>query len=283
MHTMLNFLKSFWLAFYRLFNDLSIDISGYIAYTCLLALFPFLMLLVSFAGYFGTEESIQTAIQQFYSVLPAEVANGISPIIKEVTQTSHGSVLTLAIAIILWISSSSIEAVREGLNHAYGIEEKRSILYRRLQAMLFVVTGSVAFILASLILIILPVGLEVWQYFEVYMDKIPDLPEKLGLQINLLRLFLAFMAIMLSMLGMYKWLPYHKISVKDCIPGAALASGLWILSAGLFSLYLQNFARYDLFYGSLGGIVVALIFFHLTATLILFGAHFNRALKGNNF
>lgn len=280
---MINFFKTFWLALYRLFNDLSIDISGYIAYTCLLALFPFLMLIVSLAGYFGTEESIQAAIQQFYTVLPPEVVKGISPIVGEVTQTSHGSVLTIAILIILWISSSSIEAVREGLNHAYGIEERRSILYRRLQAMLFVISGSMAFLVASLILIVLPVGLEVWQYLETYMDKIPDLPEKLGLQVNLLRLMSAFFAIMVSMLGMYKWLPYHKISVKDCLPGAAVASGLWILSAGLFSLYLQNFARYDLFYGSLGGIVVALIFFHITASLILFGAHFNRELKGKNF
>ncbi len=275
-------LKALWNALYTMFNDLSIDIAGYIAYTCLLALFPFLLLLVSLAGYLGTTEAVQISIHQLYSLLPPEAVSGISPIIIEVTTAPHKSFLTLAIIVILWISSSSIEALREGLNHAYGIHETRSIFYRRTQAILFVAFGSVMFLIASFVLIILPVGLEIWQYMEIYIEKIPDLPEHLGLRINFLRLIGAYFAIMTSMVAMYKWLPQHKIKINDCVPGALISSMLWILMAGLFSLYLQNFARYDLFYGSLGGIIVTLIFFHMTAILILYGAHINRELKAKN-
>jgi membrane protein len=180
--------------------------------------------------------------------------------------------------VIFWISSSAIEAIREGLNHAYKVQEHRSFIYRRLQALLFVVLGSTAFLLASFVLIILPVSLEIWQFMNIYLDKIPVLPHEIETKISILRLIGAYISILVSTLAMYRWLPYHQIRLGHCLPGAMLSSGLWIIMAASFSLYLQNFARYDLFYGSLGGIVVTLLFFHLTAMLILYGAHFNRAL-----
>jgi membrane protein len=271
-------MKALWRAFYNLFNDLSIDISGYIAYTTLLAIFPFLMLLVSLAGYVGTTEAVQAALQQFYSILPSQVTTAISPVITEVTNTTPSGFLTVLIVVILWISSSSIEAIRRGLNHSYNVEEKRSIIQRRAQAILFVVIGSATFLLASFVLIVLPVGLEIWQHLEVYIEKLPNLPERLGVKIDILRLIGAYGAILITMVTMYRWLPYHKIKISHCLPGALVSSALWIMMAGLFSLYLQNFARYDVLYGSLGGIVVTLIFFHITAILILYGAHVNRVL-----
>jgi membrane protein len=271
-------LITLWKALYNLFNDLSVDISGYIAYTSLLAIFPFLMLLVSLAGYLGTVEAVQTSIHQFYTILPTQVSSAIAPVIQEVTSTPPSGYLIVLVGIILWISSSSVEAIREGINHAYKVHEKRSYFYRRIQAILFVLLGSFTFLLASFILIFLPVGLEVWQLLEPYFEHLPDLPDKLGLKINLLQLMGAYGAIFLAMISMYRWLPYHKISLSHCLPGAMISSALWIMSAGLFSLYLQNFARYDVLYGSLGGIVITLVFFQITALLILYGAHINRVL-----
>ena len=279
---MIRLFKTLWAALYNMFNDLSIDISGYIAYTSLLALFPFLMLVISVATYFGTGELTESALQQFYSVLPPEVVGAISPIVQEITEQQSGRILTLSLLAIFWISSSSIEAVREGINHAYGITERRSFLFRRVQAVFFVILASGSFLLASLLLIVLPVGLEIWQHLEVYFKKLPNLPESLGLHMSILKLISAYLLIMLSFVGMYKWLPNRKNTIGECLPGAAISSGLWILSAALFSLYLQNFARYDVIYGSLGGIIVTLIFFQITASLILYGAHFNRALNGIN-
>jgi membrane protein len=268
-----------WKAAYNFFDSLSIDISGYIAYTSFLALFPFIMLLVSLAGYLGTTEETQSAIIQFYTLIPPQVVEAISPIIKEVThEPAHGR-LTALILIILWISSSSIEAIREGLNHAYGIQEKRSFYYRRLQAILFVLLGSGAFFMASFILIILPVGLEIINYLEKYLGKIPDLPELSNLWNTLIPVLSAYMIIFTTMVTMYRWLPYHKIKIRYCLPGALISSALWILMAALFSLYLQNFARYDILYGSLGGMIITLVFFQITAVLILYGAHINRVLR----
>lgn len=276
---MIKTLKALWRALHSMFFDLSIDIAGYIAYTCLLALFPFLILLVLAAGYVGTTEAAQVTIQQFYTVLPAEIVTAISPIINEVTNKPPSSVFTVVILIILWISSSSIEAIREGLNHAYDIKETRSIFYRRPQAILFVILASITFLLASFVLIILPIAADIWHYLEKYLDKVPILGEQLvHSNVSIIGLFGSYFAILISMAAMYKWLPQHKIKFSSCLPGAFISSSLWILMAAVFSLYLRSFARYDILYGSLGGIIVTLIFFHITAILILYGAHFNRAL-----
>lgn len=276
---MINFIKTLGQALYNLCYDLSIDIAGYIAYMSFLALFPFLIMLVSIAGYVGNTDAAQLMINEFYQVLPQEVVEAISPIIREVTEHPPTGILTIAIIGILWISSSGIEALRLGLNHAYGIAEKRSFYWRRFQSIFFVLIGSLSFLIATVILIILPILLKLWQYIEVYLAYVPDLPITLGIGADFLRLLSAYCAVLIGILMIYKWLPHHKVRFKACLPGALIASGLWIVLAGLFSLYLQNFARYDILYGSLGGMIVTLIFFHLSALLILYGAHVNKMIK----
>lgn len=276
---MIKFLKTLWQALLNMFNDLSIDIAGYIAYTSLLALFPFIMLLLSLAGYMGATENVKLAIQQFYEVLPEQIVHVISPIINDITLHPPSGVLTILIIAILWISSSSIEAIREGLNHAYLLKERRSFFMRRAQAIVFVILGSCAFLLASTLLIFLPIAFDLWFYIGPYLRKIPSIPQEYGFKTNNYALLGAFLVIFFSLISMYRWLPYHKIKLGHTLPGALVSSSLWIMMAGLFSLYLRNIAQYDLIYGSLGGVIVTLIFFHLTAMLILYGAHINRVLN----
>lgn len=272
-------IKAFWRSLSNIFHDITIDIAGYIAYMSFLALFPFLILLMLLAGYIGTLDAAQLTIQEIYQVLPQEVVKEIAPIITEVTERPQGGIITIAIIAILWISSSSVEAFRLGLNHAYDLKENRSFFSRRLQSLIFVLLGALSFLIAVGILIILPVLLKLWQLIETYLPYVPDLPGELGAPLNLIRVVAAYTAVLVWITLNYKWLPHHKITLAQCLPGALIASFLWIIAAGLFSIYLQNLARYDILYGSLGGVVITLVFFHISATLILLGGHINKELK----
>lgn len=276
---MRKFLSAFGRAIWNILNDITVDIAGYIAYMSFLALFPFLILLMLLASYIGSMEAAQLTIQEFFQVLPPQVVEAISPIIQEVTQSPQASVITIAIVAILWISTSSIEALRVGLNHAYQLHEERSFFFRRFQSLVFVMIGALSFIFALVLLVLLPLLLQLWQYIEEHLKYVPDLPSEISSRLNMIRVITAYSAVLIWTTLNYKFLPNHKVKLSDCLTGAIIASFLWLIAAGLFSLYLQNIARYDVLYGSLGGVVVTLIFFHISASLVLLGGHINKELS----
>ncbi len=79
--------------------------------------------------------------------------------------------------------------------------------------------------------------------------------------------------------GFYHWLPNHERRTHKAWPGDFLSALLCSLFAALFSIYLQNFGNYHALYGSLGGIIIALLFLQLSSYLILLGAQFNKELS----
>ena len=91
---------------------------------------------------------------------------------------------------------------------------------------------------------------------------------------------LAFVGLLYLVVALlYRWLPSRHLPLREILPGAAVTVVLWVTLAGLFSWYLQNLGRFTVTYGSLGGIVVTLLFFYLSATIFVFGAEINSARR----
>jgi membrane protein len=78
---------------------------------------------------------------------------------------------------------------------------------------------------------------------------------------------------------LYRWLPSRHLPPREILPGAAVTVVLWVALASLFSWYLQNLGRFSVTYGSLGGIVITLLFFYVSATIFIFGAEINSARR----
>ena len=266
---------------FNIYNDITLEIAGYVAYMAFLALFPFFILLMMLAGYIGTTHVATTALSEIYKILPQEVVKEISPIVSEVTQHSpQGGYIIIVILTILWISSSGVEAVRMGLNHVYKLKENRSFVFRRSQSLIFVLVGSISFFMGIGILIIIPFLLELWHMIEVHLPNFPQLPAYFfETTFNVIRVLIAYSAVLIWFTTSYKWLPNHQVDLVKCIPGATIASILWILAVGLFSVYIRSFARYNIYYGSLGGVIVTLLFFQISASIFLFGGQINKELE----
>jgi membrane protein len=259
-----------------IYHDIVIHLAGYIAYMAFLALFPFLLLVMLFAGLIGTNKAAKRALHEFYQILPNEIVKEISPIIADVVSNASGGIFFITLIFILWVSTSGIEAIRTGLNHVYDYKENRSVLFCRFQSLIFIFLGVVSFFVAVLTIVILPLFLMIWQFIEFYIPIIPDLPLDLGVFWNIIRIFFALIAMLIWSATCYKFLPRHqKITIHQCLPGAIIFSLLWVVMAALFSLYMQNIARYDVIYSSLGGIIATLLFFHVSSILLLFGGIVN--------
>jgi membrane protein len=257
-----------WQAIMHLIDDGGLTYAGHIAFMTLFSLFPFLIFLFTLAAEIGQTEAAREFVDVSLAGLPEEVAQAIRPAIEEVIATRRTGLMTISILASLWAVSSGIEALREALNKAYGVEEPRSIWFCRLQSLAFTIIFSISIIVVMLALVIGPV---VWSYVQPLL-KVPW-------QWEAVRYVVAIGLLYLVVALLYRWLPARHLPRREVLPGAAITVLLWLILASLFSLYLQNLGRFSLTYGSLGGIVIALMFFYLSAVIFIFGAEVNSARR----
>jgi membrane protein len=125
-----------------------------------------------------------------------------------------------------------------------------------------------------LLLIIIPIGL---QKIPQFMNLIQDYKTIL----NFSRYFLIFLSLFFTVCSLYYLIPNIKLHFLEVIPGALLSVFLWVLSGYLLSTYLVYYNQLDIIYGSLGSIIVTLIFFYIVNMIFILGAEFNYLMKHN--
>jgi membrane protein len=238
----------------------------------LFSLFPFLIFLFTLAGEIGQTEAAREFVTIALQALPEEVSQAIQPAIEGVISTRRTGLMTVSILASLWAVSSGIEALREALNKAYGVEDPRPIWFCRLQSLAFTVIFSISIIVIMLALVIGPVA---WSYIEPLLKA----PWEWGWFYEALRYFIAVALLYLVVALLYRWLPSRHLPRREVLPGAAVTILLWLILASLFSIYLQNLGRFSVTYGSLGGIVITLMFFYVSAVIFIFGAEINSARR----
>ena len=252
-------------------NSLSFELAGYIAYTGLLSIFPFLIFLAALAGFLGTSAGGLASVQSMLDLLPQDVAQTLSPVIHEVIDTRDGGLLTLGLLGALWVASNGIDALRIALNSAYGIEEARPWWLIKLGSIGAIIVGGVVFLLLSVLVILGPViwkGL-LWLFPLGEGDK---------WAFSAVRYLLATLVLMTALLALHRWLPGACLRVRSLLPGVIATTVLWLSAASLFSIYVAELGSYSATYGSLGGVIVTLVFFYVSAVLFIFGAELNSAL-----
>jgi membrane protein len=264
-----------WDAAYRLvMEDEGLELSGYIAFTAFIALFPFLIFLAALAGFLGDQSTADGFIEAMFQFMPDDVAATLAPAVLEVIGSRKGGLLTFGIVSTLWVSSSGIEALRAGLNRAYGVREERPIWWLRLQSLAFVIAGALIIFFLSLAVILGPI---VWDLLRPLVGGASE--DEAELMWTVARYALATALLWGALMLLHRWLPNTKQAFRRVLPGVCVTVVLWLTGASLFSLYLGYLADYSVVYGSLGGVAITLVFFYVTAVIFIFGAEFNAAWR----
>jgi membrane protein len=261
-----------WRATVHFIDDGGTVLAGSIAFTSLFALFPFLIFLTTLAGEFGQEEAARRFVDLALEGLPPEVVSAIRPAIDQVVNVRRTGLMTISILVAVWTASSGIEALRIALNFAYGIEDPRPFWWLRLQSIFFTVIMSVSILV---LMIVVVAGPFIWNFLEDLLK----LPPSWGWLYTGARYLLAVLLLYAMVALLYQWLPNRRLRGHEILPGAAVTVVAWLITASLFSLYLQNLGSFSVTYGSLGGIVVTLMFFYLSAAIFIFGAEVNGAWR----
>jgi membrane protein len=267
-----NVLRPFWRALVRFLDHDGPALAGSIAFSVLLALFPFVLFLVALSGILGQDEQIQDFMAYVFEFLPVEVGRTLFPIVSRIVLSPpQQGILTFSMIGTLWVSSSGVESLRTGLDRAYGVTDRRPFWWRRIQGLGFVVGGAGGILIVMLLIVVGPL---VWQA----VNALVSVPEEFELLYNSLRYLAGGIGLGLVIWCLYRLLPNVKQRWLHALPGTLFATAVWLVGATVYSMYLQNVADYTVTYGSLGGIIGAMIFFFFTAMIFLYGAELNAAL-----
>ena len=246
-------------------------LAGHLAFMTMLALFPFLIFLLALAGFVGHTEAAARFVALMLDNLPPKVSEAMRMPVYEVVSERRGGLLTFGILAALWSAGSGLEAIRTAVARAYGLGQLRSIWRRRLESFLLVIAASLAVILAMLLLVL---GPKLW-YAAQQFFFLPDLWWKLWLPAQYAAGLLTMVA---GTCAVYYLLPNVHLRLRWILPGAAFAVAGWLLAVAAFSADLSYFDSYAVTYGSLGGVVAALLFFYIDAAILIFGAELNGAI-----
>ena len=242
-----------------------------LSYAALFALFPFLIFLIALLGFLNIPEFFDWLLEQAETAFPADAYQRFAEVIDQVRSQSHGGLLSVGIVMALWASSSGVRSVMNALNVAYDVEESRPAWKRYVLSVLYTL-GIAALLMAGAALMLLgPRSIE-WIADQAGLG---DLFVTLW---TWLRWPVLAVLLMVVAALIYYAAPNVEQRFRLITPGAVLAVILWIVASAGFSIYVANFGSYNATYGSLGGVIVLLLYFYISSAVLLLGAELNAEL-----
>jgi membrane protein len=260
----------------RVANEAISDEVGMAAASCgfyaLLALFPAISVAISLYGLVADPLTVAGQLEGLRGVLPASTFDLIAARVHDLAATGPTKLswgLALGLAVALWSAMNGTKAIISALNVAYEERERRGFLRLNLVALLFTLGGILGVVLALAVIVVVPAALAfAW----------PGPLAAAAVRACSFGLLLGF--VMLGLALLYRFAPSRAGARWRWItPGSLLAAGLWLAASLAFSFYVGNFGAYDAAYGALGGVVVALLWFYLSAYAVILGAELNAELE----
>jgi membrane protein len=246
-----------------------------LAYYFLLALFPLLLFLTSAIGLIiGSGTGLRHSLFDYLGkVLPGSASQLVSDTMFEVSSASGGGKVSFGILAALWAASNGMGAISQSLNAAYHVEESRSWWKQRMTAVGLTIALAVL-IISALVLVL-------------YGGKIADgLAASYGFGVvfvvlwKILQWPVVLVFLLLGFALIYYWAPdLRDQDWRWVTPGSVAAVLLWLLVSFGFRLYLHFFDSYSKTYGSLGAVIVLMLWFYLTGASILIGGEINSDIE----
>jgi membrane protein len=246
-----------------------------LSYYFLLALFPLLLFLMSLLGYFAQAGSdLRTKLLTYLAtVMPYSAVTLVRTTLDEISQSSGGGKISIGILAALWAASNGMGAISDTLNVAYGVKERRPWWKVRLVSIGLTITLSILIVVALAIVL--------------YGGRIGDaLAGHFGFSTaftvawKIIQFPIALVFILLTFDLIYYFAPDDRHRGRKWWNlGAITAVVLWLLVSFCFRLYLHFFNSYSVTYGSLGALIILMLWFYFTGLAILIGGEINSELE----
>ena len=246
-----------------------------LSYYFLLALFPLLIFLTSIIGFVigqgtGTRQQLFSYLGR---IVPPSAFQLIEATMIEVTTGSGGGKISFGLLAALWAASNGMSAITESLNIAYDVEEGRPWWKARLVAITLTIALSVLIISALLLVV---AGGHIAEFLAGYLGYSSAFAT--AWKIIQWPVVLAFMILAFALI--YYFAPDLREQAWTWLtPGAAIGVALWVLASLGFRVYLQFFDSYNKTYGSLGAVIILMLWLYFTGLAVLFGGEINSEIE----
>lgn len=242
-----------------------------LSYYFLLALFPLLMFLISLLGVMaGPGTELRQALTEYMTrAMPGAAAVLVNRTLSEVSHAASGSKLAFGLLAALWAASGGMTAIVSSLNVAYDVSETRPWWKQKAVAILLTLAISVL-VISALVLVLFGGRIAEWVAAHVGLGGVFVLTWKIAQWPLVLGVMLLAFAIVYYFAPNLKVPSWHWIT-----PGACLGLFVWIAASGGLRVYLHFFDSYSKTYGSLGAVIILMLWLYLSGVALLIGAELN--------
>lgn len=253
------------------FDDDMVTYAAALSYHLTLALFPFVIFLLTLLGALGLSDFFDRLLNQAQAALPPDAYELLARVIGEIRGQPREGLLSVSILFALWAASTGMRSVMNALNVAYKVEETRPAWKRYPLSILYTIGLVVIVVAAAAIRLVGP-----WAARRF--------ADQLGLTTAMTTLWswlhwpVLVLLLLLLVALIYYLGPNIDQPFRYVTPGSVSAVVVWIIASLGFSAYVDNFGNYGATYGSLGGMIVLLLYFFVSSAVLLFGAQINAVI-----
>lgn len=256
-------------------NDRLHVIAAGVAFYGLLAVFPTLAALISTIGLAFDPDQMTRQLERLGRLLPRPAAELVMRQLRQLSDAGAGA-LGLgtfgSIVVALWAGSAGMRTLMQALNVAYDLKEQRGYLHRFAVSLVLSGVAIVGMLLAATVIVLLPI-----------VSNAADVSDDVRRAIGWLRWPIVAGAFWIALVLVYRYAPCREKPRWSWLNwGAIIGVVIWLIASGLFSLYVRWFGSFNATYGSMGAVVVLLLWFLLSAWAVLIGAEIDATPERSN-
>lgn len=247
--------------------------SAALAYYFMFSLFPFLIFLSNLIGLI--EFDIYAVTRALSEVLPKEIVNVIESYLDHISHTSSHTLLWFSLVFTVWFPMRAAAGLMDDVRRAYGEGVPKNIFLYMLKQ----------FVYTILLLFVIVLTLALTVLSKQVILRIADLfKDKVQISENLLHMwqYMRFLPIALLMMAaiavLYSISLDNRPRLRSLMPGILFSLASWLVLSIGFSYYVENFSNHSLIYGTLGTVIILMIWLYLTALMLILGAELNAAI-----
>ncbi|MDR2939351.1 MAG: YihY/virulence factor BrkB family protein [Clostridiales bacterium] len=256
-------------------EDEILSMSYEVTYKLLLSIFPFIIFVISILGFLELDSGI--IFDMVSGTLPKEGMEIINVFLDEVIDSKSTEILSTSLLLSIMSSSSGFLSVISCINKAYGFEDKRNFVIKRIVAVLMVF----AFVSAIVVSILLLIFGDSIRKLLISYDIVPT--PVLNYMFSFSSYLFAMLILFLIAILIFKLASSRELSMFSLMPGAFVCVLFWVASSKIFNIYVNNFSKYSKVYGSIGSVFILMFWINLISFFLLLGSEINIVIQKYNY
>ena len=242
-----------------------------LAFNFFLAFFPSIIVFFTLIPYIPIDGFQQTLMEIISNVLPPSTNSATFSTLEDIINNQRGGLLSIGFILALYFSTNGMSSLIQAFNSSYHIRENESIIKHQMLSILLTIVIS-ALVFLTIILIIFG------KATIIYMIDYQLINENKLVLLNSAKWVILIFMLFLGITTIFNLGPAIKSQIKIFSPGAILATLFIILTSIVFSYYIDNFSQYNKIYGSIGTLIIILLWIYFNAIFLLIGFELNDSI-----